>query len=299
MMIVMAGASGFLGTALRARLAADGHRIVQLVRRPPTGPDQHRWRPEAHELDETILAGAGAVVNLCGAGVEDHRWSDGFKKVILASRVDPTVTLARSIAVLPADRRPAVLVNASGVHFYGEHGDTELDESSPSTGDMFLTEVCRQWEAALEPARAAGVRAVALRTGLVLDRRGGLLRTLTRIFRLFAGGRLGNGRQWMPWISLNDWNDAVVHLIATDLDGPVNLVGPAPVRNAEFTRALARALHRPAVIPVPSFGLALAVGQFGPESIASIRVLPKALLDSGYIFTESTVDDALRVGLGA
>lgn len=297
MMVVMAGASGFLGTAMRAALAAEGHRVVQLVRRPPSGPDQHRWRPEEGELDAAILGGADAVVNLAGAGVEDQRWTDTYKRTLLASRLDTTATLADAMAGLPANRRPAVLLNASGVHIYGDNGDNPVDERTPAGSGMYLTDLCPPWEAATEPAREAGVRVVKLRTGAVLDRRGGQLKTQSLLFKLFAGGNLASGKQWMPWISLRDWVAAGLFLIKEDVEGPVNLVGPAPVRNEDFTRALAAALHRPALIPAPAFALRAALGQFGREALASLRVLPHVLTERGFPFQDTTVESAIRAGL--
>jgi uncharacterized protein (TIGR01777 family) len=295
--IVVAGSSGFLGSNLRSHLASAGHDLVQLVRRSP-GPGQARWAPERRELDPALLAGADAVVNLAGAGVEDKRWSDEFKRTLVQSRVEPTTTIAGAIAALPAADRPGVLLNASAIGYYGATGDSLVDESAPA-GVGFFPDLCQDWEAATDAAVVAGVRVVKLRTGLVLDVRGGLLRPLALVFRLFAGGPLAGGRQWMSWISLADWLAAVDFLLEReDISGPVNVVGPEPVRNTEFTRALAQAVHRPAFLPVPAFALRIVLGEFAGESVASQRILPAVLNRSGFAFAHRDIDAALRSALG-
>jgi uncharacterized protein len=296
MRIVLAGASGFLGGHLRRRLARDGHDLVQLVRRPPAHDGQRQWWPDRHRIDPATVDGADAVVNLAGLGVEDKRWNDQVRAELVSSRVDPTATLADAIADLPASARPGVLVNASAVGYYGDTGDRETDEESPA-GTGFFPDLCQRWESATDPATRAGVRVVRLRTGLVLDARGGLLKPMLLAFRLFAGGNLGSGRQWMPWISVRDWTSAVAFLLESTVDGPVNVVGPDPVRNADFTRALARAVHRPALIPVPTFGLRIVLGEFAREAVASQRVLPAVLNRVGFGFTDTNVDAALRSAL--
>jgi uncharacterized protein (TIGR01777 family) len=296
MRIVLAGASGFLGSHLRRRLARDGHDVVQLVRRPAAHDGQRQWWPDRHELDPATVDGAGAVVNLAGLGVEDKRWDDQVRVELVSSRVDPTTTLAAAIAGLPASARPGVLLNASAVGYYGDTGDRETDEESPA-GAGFFPELCQRWESATEPASRAGVRVVRLRTGLVLDARGGLLKPMLLAFRLFAGGNLSSGRQWMPWISIRDWTAAVTFLLESTVDGPVNVVGPDPVRNADFTRALARAVHRPALIPVPRFALRIVLGEFANEALASQRVLPAVLNRAGFSFADPDLDAALRSAL--
>jgi uncharacterized protein (TIGR01777 family) len=297
MRIVMAGASGLLGSALRTRLTRDGHEVVQLVRRTPDEPAQRRWQPDTGELDPAVLAGADAVVNLAGSGVEDRRWNEAYKQTLITSRVRPTGTLAAALAALPDARRPRLLMNASAIGFYGDTGDSPVDEKSPA-GTGYFPELCQAWEAAARPAERAGVRVVKLRTGLVLDSGGGLLKQMALVFRLFAGGPLGGGRQWMPWISMDDWVGATVFLMGRgDLAGPVNLVGPDPVRNADFTRALARAVHRPAPWPVPRFALRAVLGEFANEALASQRVLPGVLNQAGYAFQHSDVDSALAAAL--
>jgi len=253
MRIVVGGSSGFIGTALVDRLRAAGHDIVRLVRRDSAAPDEVTWRPSVAPLDPSTVDGADAVVNLAGVGVGTHRWNAAFKALIRASRVNSTEALAAAVAAAKAP--PRVLLNASAVGFYGDTGDREVDESGPA-GDGYFPDVCRAWEAATEAAEAAGIRVAHLRTGLVLGPGGGLLKPLLPLYRFGLGGPLGNGRQWMPWISLADEVAAIEFLLTADaVTGAVNLTGPAPVTNREFARTLGRVLHRPAVLPVPAFAL--------------------------------------------
>lgn len=296
MRVVMAGSSGFLGTRLRSRLQRDGHEVVQLVRRAPTDGTQRQWWPDRHELDPTVLVGADAVINLAGRGVEDRRWSDTFKQELVDSRVDPTATLAIALAALPAGNRPATLLNASAIGFYGDTGDTVVDEDSPP-GTGFFPDLCQRWEAAADPAVQAGVRVTKLRTGLVLDAGGGLLKPLLLAFRFGAGGRLGSGRQWMPWISMRDWLSAATFLVAHEVAGPVDLVGPDPVRNTEFAKVLAAALHRPALVPTPTFALRAVLGEFANEAVASQRVRPTRLTEAGFTFADATLAAAIASAL--
>jgi uncharacterized protein (TIGR01777 family) len=296
MRVLMAGASGFLGSQLRANLSADGHELVRLVRRPPKGSDERRWDPSSGSVDPEVLAGVDVVVNLAGAGVEDKRWSDGYRRVLAESRIQPTRALATAIAGLPADQRPRLLVNASAIGFYGDTGDAAVDEDSPAGGGFF-PDLCQAWEQATEPAARAGVRVVLLRTGLVLGP-GGLLRPLALTTRLFIGGPLAGGRQWMPWIALPDWLGAVRFLMdRANISGPVNVVGPDPVRNKDFTRTLGRVLHRPTPWPVPRFALRIVLGDFADDAVASQRVLPGVLRRAGYAFQYSDVESALRSAL--
>ena len=297
MRILAAGASGFLGGRLIDRLRADGHEVVQLVRRPPHGPDQVRWDPAAGQLDPAALAGMDAVVNLAGAGVGDRRWTERYRELLRTSRVDSTRTLAQTIAGQPASARPAVLLNASAIGWYGDTGDRPVTEEAPA-GDGFLADMCRVWEAATGPAENAGVRVVRLRTGYALHRDGGFLKPQLLPFRLGIGGPLAGGRQWMPWISLADWLAAVLFLLdRDDLAGPVNVVGPAPVTNAEFTRDLAAALHRPAVLPIPSFALRILLGGLSTEALSSARVLPGVLSRAGFSYQHPDLPAALRAAL--
>jgi uncharacterized protein len=279
------------------RLAADGHEVRQLVRREPTNARQRRWWPDRGELDPAVLAGASAVVNLAGAGIEDKRWSDSYKKLLRTSRLETTSTIASTLAAMPAGDRPTTLLNASGMHYYGDTGDAPVDEKSPA-GSGFLPELCQEWEGATKPAEDAGVRVLMLRTGFPLDAGGGLLKPMLRPFRLFIGGKLSHGRQWMPWISLHDWLSAVTFLITrADIAGPVNMVGPDPVRNAEFTRALAKALHRPAIMPIPKISLRVVLGEFANEAVASLRVMPGVLTAAGFTYQHQDLDSAVRAAL--
>ncbi|NYF54394.1 TIGR01777 family oxidoreductase [Micromonospora purpureochromogenes] len=297
MRILMAGASGFLGTRLVDRLTADGHQVTRLVRRPPRTPDERQWNPSAAQLDPAVVAAADAVVNLAGAGVGDKRWNDDYKKLIRSSRVDTTTTLAIAIAGLPAADRPTVLLNSSAVGWYGNTGDRAVEEDSPA-GEGFLADVCRVWEAATRPAEDAGVRVVRLRTGLPLHRDGGLLKPQLLPFKLGIAGKLGSGRQWLPWISMRDWLDAARFLLdRDDIGGPVNVVGPAPVTNAEFTKELARQLHRPAIMPIPALALKVALGGFAQEALTSTRVLPAVLTKANFHYTHPDLASALHAAL--
>jgi hypothetical protein len=304
MRILMAGSSGFLGSRLTARLAADGHQVVRLVRRAAAGPDEVSWDPHAGQLDPAAVAGFDALVNLAGSaiGLDLGRlaipirpWTAHYRDVFRSSRVDTTATLARAAAA--ADPRPATFLAGSATGWYGDAGGAEVDEQAPP-GDGFMADTCRVWEAATGPAEAAGVRVVRLRTGMPLDRSGGLLGPMLLPFRLGAGARLGSGRQWVPWISMADWLDAAVFLLGRpDIAGPVNMVGPTPATNAEFTRALADLLHRPAVLALPPVLLRLAIGEFGRDAVASKRVVPAVLNRAGFRFTHPDVRSALAAAL--
>ncbi|MFY1699001.1 MULTISPECIES: TIGR01777 family oxidoreductase [unclassified Solwaraspora] len=297
MRILLAGASGFLGTRLAARLRADGHDTVQLVRRPARGPAEVTWSPSSGQLDPAAFDGVRAVVNLAGAGVGDKRWTDSYKALIRSSRVDSTGTLATAIAALPATDRPAVLLNSSAVGWYGDTGDQPVEEDAPA-GEGFLSDVARVWEAATRPAEDAGVRVVRLRTGLPLHRDGGLLKPQLLPFRLGLGGKLGSGRQWVPWIAIQDWLSAVVFLLERDdVSGPVNVVGPNPVTNAAFGTALGAAVHRPAIMPIPAFALQIALGEFAVEALRSTRVLPGVLTGAGFTYRYPQLAGALQAAL--
>jgi len=292
--IVIAGSSGFLGGHLMPTLRANGHDVVRLVRRTPARPDEVRWNPAEGEVDAEVLGTADAVINLAGANINEHRWTDEFKATLRSSRVEPTHTLATAIAGLPADRRPGVLLNASAVGWYEDTGDRPVTEDGPA-GTGFFAELSRAWEAATEPASVAGVRVVRMRTGFPLASDGGLLKPMLLQFRLFAGGRLGDGRQYVPWISMPDWLGAVRFLLdRSDLSGPVNLTGPEPVTNATLSDALGHLLHRPAFWPIPRAALRVALGELGGEAVVSQRILPGVLTSAGYEFRHSTVESALR-----
>ncbi len=291
MQVLIAGASGFLGTKLVRDLTADGHEVRRLVRRAPRSADETRWDPAMGRLDPSTVDSADAVINLSGANI-NRRWTEAYKRTLVDSRVSATTTLAGAIAA--ADRKPAVLLSGSGVHAYGDPGDHPVDEQSPR-GTGFLADLCRTWEAATAPAEEAGVRVAHIRTGFPLDRDGGFLKPLLLLFRLGGGGKLASGRQYMAWISLPDWIGAVRFLLdRDDIAGPVNLTSPQPVTNAEFTRALGRQVHRPTLVPVPRFALRAVLGELGDEALANQRVLPGVLTKAGYEFRYPDLASALR-----
>ena len=297
MKIAVTGASGLIGSALVPSLRRGGHEVVRLVRRGSSAPDEVMWDPGAHRLDPAALADVDAVVHLAGAGVGDRRWTSSYRRTVLRSRVDGTTTVARALA--EADPRPRVLLSGSAIGWYGDTGDRVVDESSPS-GEGFLAEVCRQWEGATAPAEQAGVRVAHLRTGVVMAAHGGALAQQLPLFRLGLGGRLGSGRQWVSWISLPDQVRAMEFLLTADVAGPVNLVAPEPVTNAELTRTLGQALHRPAVLPVPGLALRLALGEFAEEAVlAGQRVVPRVLAEAGFTPLHPDLPQALDAVLHA
>ncbi len=291
MKVVLAGASGLLGSELLSSLIKSGHVVRVLVRREPQQSTEVRWHPERGELDPATLAGFDAVVCLSGAGVGDHRWNEAYKRTLRESRLGPTSTLA---AALASGAGPSVFLSASAVGYYGDTRDQIVDESA-SAGTGFLARMCRDWEAAAAPAAEAGVRVVNLRTGLVLARNGGLLARLKPIVRLGVGGPLGSGRQFQPWISMTDELAAMRFALEADqLRGPVNLTGPTPVTNRELISALARQLHRPAVLPVPGVVLRAVLGEFADDALTGQRAVPAKLLGAGFEFRHLTLDGALR-----
>jgi hypothetical protein len=293
MQVVLAGASGLIGTALRDALHAGGHRVKVLLRHPTSGEDEDSWDPAAGRLDPNFLAGADAVVCLSGVGVGDHRWTDGYKQQIIDSRVDSVGTVARTLAEYGG---PRTLICASAVGYYGDTGDRIVEEDAPP-GDSFLSGVCTKWEAAADPARATGVRVAHLRTGLVLAGDGGLLKRLKPIVQLGVAGKLGSGRQYMPWISLRDEVRAIEFLLAHDVSGPVNLTGPAPARNAEFMQTLGKVLNRPTVLPTPGFALRAVLGEFAEDVLSGQRAVPAALTKAGFEFAHADLPSALRWAL--
>lgn len=294
--VAITGASGLIGSALTEALRAAGHRPIAITRATP-GPDAIGWDPSAGAIDAGGLEGLDAVVHLAGAGVGDHRWTDAYKREIKESRQQGTTLLATTLAGL--DHPPAVLVSGSAIGYYGDRGDQELTESSGS-GTGFLPEVCIVWEAATKPAEDAGIRVARIRTGIVLTPRGGALRKQLPLFRFGLGGRFGDGRQWQSWISLDDEVGAIVHLLDADVAGPVNLTAPNPVRNAEFTTTLGAVMGRPTFLPTPSFGPRLVLGKELAQALLhdSARVMPSALLASGYEFAQPDLEGALRTMLG-
>jgi uncharacterized protein (TIGR01777 family) len=296
MKIAVTGSSGLIGGALVPALRADGHEVIRLVRRTPRTSDEHRWDPQHRRIDENLLADVDAVVNLAGTPIRPRPWTSGYRQSILSSRLDSTATVSEALAEAAAadPGRPRVLLSGSAVGYYGDTGDAVVDEAFPP-GKDFLAQVCNRWESATAPAEAAGVRVAHLRTGLVIGRGAMLTKILGLVFRLGVGGRMGSGRQFWPWISLRDEVDAIRFLLTADVSGPVNLTGPSPVTNAEFTRSLAAAVHRPAVLPVPRPAISLALGEFGRSSVlAGQKAVPAKLEAAGYRFTHTTLDAALQ-----
>jgi len=289
-----------VGTALREALTQNGAEVVQLVRRAPRGTGEIQWDPMrgvmawANERGaDGPLEGLEAAVHLGGVNLAERRWTADYKREIETSRVKSTRVLAKVLAGLM--RPPKTLLVASATGFYGDRGDEVLDEGS-NVGEGFLAEVCAKWEAASEAAQAAGIRVVHLRFGVVLGKEGALGKMLP-IFKLGLGGRLGSGRQWMSWIELGDAMRAILFAMKThSLSGPVNLVAPNPVTNAEFTRALGRALHRPAVMAVPAVALRMMFGEMADEALlASTRAVPGKLIAAGFRFERPTIEEALKV----
>jgi uncharacterized protein len=293
--VVVGGASGFLGTHLVSELTGRGHTVTKLVRREPAAADESRWDPASGRVDQAAIAEADVVVNLAGAPTVGNPHSKKWATDLRTSRVQTTATLAEAIA---ASERPAAFLAGNGISYYGDHGADRLTETADSRGHALLTEVTREWEAAADPARAAGARVCVLRTAPVMDARSEPLRLLRRLFRLGLGGKLGSGEQYFPMISLRDWVGAVVHLAEHDAaSGAFNLCCPVTPTNAEFTRALGRAVGRPAVVPVPSFAIRIAAGDMSPELLGSQNTVPQALVDAGYEFRDDDVTAVLAAGL--
>ncbi len=293
MKVVVTGSSGLIGSALVGALQARGDDVTRLVRRSPS-TGEARWDPEGGQIDTAALEGQDAVVHLAGVGIGDHRWTEGHKRAVLDSRVQGTTLLAETLAGLTD--KPAVLASASAVGYYGLRGDEVLTEES-QPGDDYLAEVCKQWEGATAPAERAGIRVAHFRTGLVLSPDGGALQQMLLPFRLGLGGRIGSGRQWWSWIAIDDEVGAILHILDQDhMSGPVNLAAPNPTRNEEFTRTLNKVLHRPTLLPTPTFALRLL---FGSEMVEEMflggqRVSPTRLQAGGYDFRHTELEGALR-----
>ena len=287
MRIAVTGSTGMIGTALVGQLKAEGHTVLRLVRRKPNSAEEVQWDPAAGTIDLAALEGVDAVIHLAGAGVGDKRWTPKYRATILNSRLLGTTTIANAVTAL----KPKVFISASAIGFYGETGNRAVVETDRG-GEEFLSAVCREWEAAAD--LATGVRTVKIRTGLVLDPTGGALGRLLPFFRLGIGGKLGSGKQWWSWITLHDEIKAIIHCLNTDISGPVNLTSPNPVTNQEFTGTLARALHRPALFPVPGIALKILVGGFASDILGSAKVLPKALQDSGFVWDYPHLTNALE-----
>ena len=291
--ILVTGSSGFIGSALVTSLTGDGHDVVRLVRRAPL-PDRYelRWDPEGGELHPGALTGIHAVVHLAGESLAQGRWTAKKKARILESRLCGTRLLAEAIA--SANPSPRVLISASAKDYYGDRGNDPLSEEEPPGSD-FLADVIRRWESACKPAADAGVRVVNLRSGVVLGRAGGALARMRLPFKLGLGGRLGSGRQYFPWISLEDIVRVIGHCIDTDtIEGPVNVAAPEQITNAEFTKALGRAVSRPTFFPVPGFALRAVLGEVALTLLASTRLDTSKLMGTGFQFHHATLDKALE-----
>ena len=296
MKVVVSGASGLIGSALVPALEAAGHDVLRLVRGNARGASEVAWDPAAGTIDSAALAGVDAAVNLSGANL-NLRWTAARKVEIRDSRVSSTSLLARTLAEL--EPRPRVFVSAGGCGIYGDRGDEVLTEES-ELGTGFLADVGRAWEAAAEPARAAGLRVVSFRQGMVLTRDGGALRQMLLPFKLGVGGRVASGRQWWSWVSLDDLVAAYLFVLEGELAGPVNLASPSPATSAAFAKALGRALHRPAVLPVPAFAIKVLFGERGEAVVLEgQRTLPARLLDAEFEFAYADLDTALAHALAA
>ncbi len=297
--IAITGSSGLIGSALRDELTRTGHRPIRVVRRPAkSGADEIYWDPAKGEIDSESFEGIDAVVNLAGAGIGDRRWTDQYRDLIVSSRVDGTALLASTIAALKAP--PAVLLSGSAIGVYGSRGDEELTENS-SLGQGFLADLCKDWEAAAQPATDSGVRTVFLRTGIVLSAEGGAMGKLLPLFKMGVGGKFGSGDQYMSWISIDDMIGAIVHLLGDNAaSGAHNITAPQPATNDEFTKALSDAVNRPAIFPVPAFGPRLLMGRDRADALLfdSARVLPERLLEGGYRFEHPDLKTALADVLG-
>jgi uncharacterized protein (TIGR01777 family) len=294
--VVVTGSSGLIGKALKGALEKAGHRMVPMTRSQASGDALH-WDPDRGEIDAGGLEGVGAVVHLAGEGIGNRRWNDEHKAKVKESRRKGTSLLAATLAKL--DKAPKSLVSGSAIGYYGDRGDEVLTESS-RPGNDFLAGVCTAWEAATAPAKEAGIRVASIRTGVVLSGGGGVLPKMLLPFKFGAGGKLGSGRQWMSWVALEDEVGAIVHLLGDDsLSGPFNLTAPNPVTNADMTKAIGAALHRPAFLPAPAFALKAALGAEMAEELllVSQRALPTRLLDSGFTFRHPELADALTVAL--
>lgn len=266
-----------IGSALVGHLKSEGHTVQRLVRRPVVSADEVFWNPAAGEIDLAALEGVDAVIHLAGANVGDKRWTKAYRAEILNSRLLGTNTIANAVSKL----KPSVFISSSAIGWYGETGNRAVSEID-RPGDDFLAAVCKEWESAAD--LAAGVRTAKIRTGLVLEPTSGALGKMLPLFRLGVGGKLGSGKQWWSWITLHDQIRAISFLLEKDLEGPINLTSPNPATNQEFTAALARALRRPALFPVPSIALKIVLGGFASEVLGSKRVLPQKLMDAGFNF---------------
>jgi uncharacterized protein (TIGR01777 family) len=288
--VAITGASGLIGSALSVFLSARGDDVVHLVRRAPRARYEVGWDPASHKLNPGDLSGLTAVVHLAGAGVGEHRWTAAYKQQILDSRVNGTATIAMALAELG---EPIALVSASAIGAYGDRGDELLSEDS-ETGKGFLADVVRAWEASTTPAKDAGLRVAHARTGLVLTPDGGAMKRILPLARWGLAGPLGTGGQYWSWITLHDELRALAHLIDQDIAGPVNLVSPQPLPQAEVMKALGAQLGRRALLPAPALALKIALGEFAADVLASARIMPSVLTASGFVFEHDTIQSAMR-----
>ena len=295
MKVAVAGANGLIGSHLVRALRDRGDEVVPLVR-SPRAPGDVRWDPKGGGEWTKALDGADGVVNLAGANVGGKRWTDEYKREIRESRLQSTRALVE--AMRAASRRPGVFVSASAVGYYGDRGEEEVTEST-SPGSDFLATLCREWEEEADRAGQLGVRTVLLRTGVVLERNDSALAKMIPAFKAFVGGPIGSGRQWFPWIHIDDEVGLILWALDGTVRGPVDAVSPAPVRMKEFARALGRALRRPALFPVPAFALRLAVGEMAEVLLGGQRALPRKALEGGFRFRFGEVDAALQDVLGS
>jgi uncharacterized protein (TIGR01777 family) len=296
MKVVLTGASGILGQALISSLRGDGHDVIRLVRREPAAPDQARWDPRGGDVQPGTLDGADAVINLAGPGLGDRPWTPARRRMLLDDRVSATRTLTTAMAA--AAPRPRVLLSMSGADYYGSPGEQPHTEDAPQ-GDGYVAQIAAAWEQATTPAADAGIRVVRMRTGVVLSAKGGAFGRLLPIFRLGLGGRLGSGQQWWSWIALPDYVAAVRFLLDhTDIEGPVNVTSPEPIRNGDLTKAIGRVLHRPTIMVVPGFAMRLVLRDFAEALLGGQRSVPQRLLDAGFTFQHPSFEPALRALLG-
>ncbi|MGB3737028.1 MAG: TIGR01777 family oxidoreductase [Ilumatobacter sp.] len=296
MRIAITGASGLIGTALSARLKADGHEPVPVVRRAPND-NEIGWSVDEKRIDDGAFDGIDAVVHLAGAGIGDERWTDAYKKEILESRTVGTALVAQ--AVNEATNGPKVLLSGSAIGYYGESLDATFTETSPA-GSGFLADVCEAWESSAAPARADGTRVAFLRTGIVLSPKGGALKKLAPLYKFGLGGKMGSGKQWQSWIHIDDEVGAIVHLLTSEVEGPVNLTAPNPVPQAGFADAMGDVLNRPTFMYTPKFAPKLVLGSELADNLLfeGQNVVPAVLERDGYTFEYPDLDGALRDLLG-
>ena len=295
--ILVSGSSGFVGSALCAFLSTAGHNVIRLVRRPSQSSTERSWNPDSQTLDPYVFDGVDVLIHLGGESLVGHRWTPEYKRRIVESRTQSSALLCKTIANL--ERKPEVVIMASAIGYYGDTGETPVDERSPA-GTGFLADTCKAWEASAQDNLHDATRLVHIRIGTVLNAAGGALKQMLPIFKLAAGGVLGSGRQFMSWIALQDLLGIFEHAIYTSsMRGAFNAVAPEPVTNREFTKTLGKVLHRPTIAPTPAFVLRLAFGEMADAVLlASSRVSPRALVDSGYIYTLPNLEEALRCECG-